>query len=343
MLTISRTIWRRYFERVETEEPATDDRGTIILPTNIIDDNDNDNNDDNLDGDIISTDTIDTTSLPLATAADENEDNNVENDQHANTTSENEDNNNDEFAALTLPELEAARDDTHRRSSSCTMLGSYILWILWLQALTTNNLGLLLLSIVATFLFKIYLEAAQERIDTLNQLLLDRDGVYTATTTIRRASSGVDEIVKQNWDTFLFNSRASLVKKEKFGIKINDNNHDDTYGSLSTIHDDDDDDNYDDYDVDDDDIVHECVEEGGKENGPECSICLGEYEKGDELVSLTPCRHVFHEECISAWTNQNTRCPLCNIDLVNDLQQQQQQQQSPNTDPSYSLAAANMV
>merc|ERR1712161_81628 len=192
--------------------------------------------------------------------------NNVENDQHANTTSENEDNNNDEFAALTLPELEAARDDTHRRSSRCTMLGSYMLWILWLQALTTNNVGLLLLSIVATFLFKIYLEAAQERIDTLNQLLIDRNVVDTATLINRRASSGVGEIVKQNWDTFIFNSRASLVKKESFGIKINDNNHDD---NLSTIHDDDDD-----YD---DDIVHECVEEKGKENGPECSICLGAY------------------------------------------------------------------
>merc|ERR1712086_582601 len=124
--------------------------------------------------------------------------------------------------------------------------------------------------------------------------------------------------------------------------------------------DDDDDDNY---DVDDDDdIVNELVEEDEeeeKEEGPECSICLGEYEKGDALVSLNPCRHVFHEECISAWTNQNTRCPLCNIDLVHDLlppvphvvqeqqqhqhqdqQQDQQQQQHTNNDHSYSLAAA---
>jgi len=325
---MSRTIWRRYFERVETE-----DRGTIILPSNIIDDNDNDN-DDNIAGDIISTDTIDTTSIPLATAADENEDTNIDNNQHATTTSENEVNNNDEFAALTLPELEAARDDTHRRSSSCTMLGSYILWILWLQALSNHNLELILLSIVATFLFKVYIEAAQERIDTLNQLLLDRDGVYTATTTIRRASSGVDEIVKQNWDAFLFNSRASLVKKEKFGIKINDNNHDDT---LFTIDDDDDD-----YDVDDDDIVDELVEEEEKENGPECSICLGAYEKGDELVSLNPCRHVFHKECISTWTNHNTRCPLCNVDLVNDLLEVQEQRQI-DIEPSHSLAAANIV
>merc|ERR1712238_263425 len=91
---------------------------------------------------------------------------------------------------------------------------------------------------------------------------------------------------------------------------------------LYTI--DDDDDDYDNYDVDDDDIVNELVEEDeeeelGEEGPLECSICLGEYEKGDRLVSLNPCRHVFHEACIAAWTNQNTRCPLCNIDLVHDL------------------------
>ena len=47
-----------------------------------------------------------------------NEDNNVDNNQHVNTTSD------DEFAALTLPELEAARDDILRRLGRCTMLGS---------------------------------------------------------------------------------------------------------------------------------------------------------------------------------------------------------------------------
>ncbi|OEU23324.1 hypothetical protein FRACYDRAFT_165332, partial [Fragilariopsis cylindrus CCMP1102] len=49
---------------------------------------------------------------------------------------------------------------------------------------------------------------------------------------------------------------------------------------------------------------------------PECSICLGEYEKGDKLISLNPCHHIFHDECITSWTNHNIRCPLCNVDLV---------------------------
>jgi len=31
-----------------------------------------------------------------------------------------------------------------------------------------------------------------------------------------------------------------------------------------------------------------------------CSICLGEYEKGDLCVCL-PCSHVYHEDCLSNW------------------------------------------
>ncbi|KAL3912440.1 MAG: hypothetical protein SGARI_001157, partial [Bacillariaceae sp.] len=50
------------------------------------------------------------------------------------------------------------------------------------------------------------------------------------------------------------------------------------------------------------------------EEEPQCSICLCEYEDGDNLVSL-PCQHIFHDECISSWTDNNQRCPLCNYDL----------------------------
>jgi len=323
---IRRTIWRRYFERVETED--IDDRGMIILPTNVIDDNDtDDSNDDNLDRNISTNlDTNDTVSIPLATAVDEEEDDDT---TTTTTTSENEDNENDnEFSSLTLRELEARRDEALRRSGACSMLGSYILMILWLQVFTTNNIGLLLLAILATFWFQIYIGTAQERFATLNQVLLARNNDDTDTTdattiTPRPAtSSGVGEVVKQKWDTFLFNSRASLVKKENFGIhNKNQKNHNNN--SLYTI--DDNDHDHDTYDVDDNDdnIVNELVEEDEEEElekGPlECSICLGEYEKGDKLVSLNPCRHVFHEACIAAWTNQNTRCPLCNIDLVHDL------------------------
>jgi len=51
---------------------------------------------------------------------------------------------------------------------------------------------------------------------------------------------------------------------------------------------------------------------------PLCSICLCEYEEGDKLVSL-PCRHIFCEDCITTWTANHTRCPLCNCDLESIL------------------------
>jgi hypothetical protein len=50
------------------------------------------------------------------------------------------------------------------------------------------------------------------------------------------------------------------------------------------------------------------------EEVPHCSICLGEYEEGEELVKLT-CNHVYHDECISSWTSNHVKCPLCNFDL----------------------------
>jgi Ring finger domain len=52
----------------------------------------------------------------------------------------------------------------------------------------------------------------------------------------------------------------------------------------------------------------------GSEEGPHCSICLGEYENEEQLVKL-PCFHVYHDECISSWTSSHTKCPLCNYEM----------------------------
>ena len=45
-----------------------------------------------------------------------------------------------------------------------------------------------------------------------------------------------------------------------------------------------------------------------------CSICLCEYEEDDEMTKL-PCDHIYHLECVTSWTNQSSRCPLCNHQL----------------------------
>jgi hypothetical protein len=65
-----------------------------------------------------------------------------------------------------------------------------------------------------------------------------------------------------------------------------------------------------------------------------CSICLDEYEMGEQIRVL-PCQHTFHSECIFPWlTERSPTCPLCkamfeavHVDEDEEQQQQQQQQQ----------------
>ena len=56
-------------------------------------------------------------------------------------------------------------------------------------------------------------------------------------------------------------------------------------------------------------------------NDYECSVC---QEKFNELnkVSITPCKHFFHYDCLSSWLSKNImnpRCPNCNADVLNEV------------------------
>ena len=41
-----------------------------------------------------------------------------------------------------------------------------------------------------------------------------------------------------------------------------------------------------------------------------CSICMSEYEEGEELKTLM-CLHRFHTPCIEEWLGKSEKCPLC--------------------------------
>ena len=43
-----------------------------------------------------------------------------------------------------------------------------------------------------------------------------------------------------------------------------------------------------------------------------CSICLGNYVYGDEVLILPGCRHRFHKGCLMDWCRiGKTECPCC--------------------------------
>ncbi|KAF7814304.1 E3 ubiquitin-protein ligase RNF181-like [Senna tora] len=42
----------------------------------------------------------------------------------------------------------------------------------------------------------------------------------------------------------------------------------------------------------------------------QCSICLEDFKRGND-VSGTPCKHVFHRDCIVQWLKESHVYPLC--------------------------------
>ncbi len=45
-----------------------------------------------------------------------------------------------------------------------------------------------------------------------------------------------------------------------------------------------------------------------------CSVCICVYQDGDTVKHL-PCKHFFHDACITPWVKLHATCPLCRYDL----------------------------
>lgn len=50
----------------------------------------------------------------------------------------------------------------------------------------------------------------------------------------------------------------------------------------------------------------------------ECAVCLNEFQEDDTLRLLPKCDHVFHSECIDAWLDGHSTCPVCRANLLPD-------------------------
>mmetsp|Transcript_24044 Transcript_24044/g.56741 ORF Transcript_24044/g.56741 Transcript_24044/m.56741 type:complete len:372 (-) Transcript_24044:242-1357(-) len=225
---------------------------------------------------------------------------------------------------ITLRDLEEERELLQRRTGGCVLLSSFILLRLWIQALMSGDLGLLLLCLVFTSWTARFVRYTREREEELNRMINEWDETSDEGTSINDVrlsrmsfqsqltlaimqsqiqmmeggyghpdggenKPGVSDEAKARWDRFEYESISSLMQRgdcESDVEKEGDGSRNDVAKVLG-------------------------------DDTPTCSICLSEYEKGDKLVSL-PCKHVFLEDCITSWTNHNTRCPLCNFDLNTD-------------------------
>lgn len=131
-------------------------------------------------------------------------------------------------------------------------------------------------------------------------------------------SHGVSEATRGGWDRYEYEGAAGVKQApEKKGKRRKGG-----YGSVSPSDDDDGERDGQLHDIEegnaspvpDDETATACKLGKDDETKPSCSICLCEYELGDRLVRL-PCGHVYHDECVGAWTSDHVRCPLCNFDL----------------------------
>lgn len=49
-----------------------------------------------------------------------------------------------------------------------------------------------------------------------------------------------------------------------------------------------------------------------EEEGRECSICLEAFVANEQVV-VTPCKHMFHGDCITPWVKSHGKCPICRL------------------------------
>ncbi|GAX24196.1 hypothetical protein FisN_4Lh286 [Fistulifera solaris] len=220
---------------------------------------------------------------------------------------------------MTLAELEHERELFRRRSSLCVIISIFFLLRLWIEAINEQDMGLLILCLVGTSWTARWVNHNREREQELDQMIANynqrqtnrndpidmsmlsfqaqlalailesqrqmmQGGGYGHSSDTQGV--GVSEEAKQQWNRFAYHD-PKAAKPSVSGV----------YGSVKTL------------EEKDDDRHH-----GDDTEEPHCSICLCEYEGGDACVKL-PCHHIYHDECISSWTVNHTKCPLCNLEL----------------------------
>lgn len=78
----------------------------------------------------------------------------------------------------------------------------------------------------------------------------------------------------------------------------------------------------------------------GSEGKAECTICIDQISRGDE-VAVLPCKHWYHHECVVLWLKEHNTCPICRMPIEtregngnNNGNGQQPQQPQHHSQPS---------
>ncbi|MCL7022144.1 hypothetical protein MKW94_029260 [Papaver nudicaule] len=57
-----------------------------------------------------------------------------------------------------------------------------------------------------------------------------------------------------------------------------------------------------------------------------CSVCLSNFEDGEDIRQLPICKHHFHSPCIDMWLYSHSNCPLCRAKLVVQEEEEEEEE-----------------
>ncbi|POW07936.1 hypothetical protein PSTT_07856 [Puccinia striiformis] len=66
-----------------------------------------------------------------------------------------------------------------------------------------------------------------------------------------------------------------------------------------------------------------------------CAVCLAEYERGEQLLQLEKCQHLFHQPCIEEWLKIRSTCPMCRSALLYSEPNLSTQETTPRTEGTF--------
>jgi hypothetical protein len=66
-------------------------------------------------------------------------------------------------------------------------------------------------------------------------------------------------------------------------------------------------------------FIHDIYNQKYAEYGIICSICQENFKNNKDTISITPCEHIFHNDCLKKWFKKNIlhpKCPNCNLNML---------------------------